>query len=204
MKLLKIVNILPLAIIALLSVWGWQQQKREASRFSPVVIGGKASISATDFEDGIAPDPTINYKQFTVVPGSVHDGDTIRVRSQSGEVLKVRFACVDAPELKQQFGIESRNHLRSLLNEAGNKVKLNIVDTDRYGRSVAEVWINKGLVQSIQAGSGHVFAYDKYAKNCPSWEAVKSSEDYAKRLKLGVWKYPNFVRPWDWRRMNKN
>jgi micrococcal nuclease len=63
----------------------------------------------------------------------VHDGDTLRVRSSDGQVLKIRFACVDAPELKQPLGEESHNRLRSMINEAGGKVKIQIVDVDRWG-----------------------------------------------------------------------
>jgi endonuclease YncB( thermonuclease family) len=34
----------------------------------------------------------------TIVPGSTHDGDTLRIR-QGEEVTKVRFCGIDAPEL---------------------------------------------------------------------------------------------------------
>jgi endonuclease YncB( thermonuclease family) len=54
-------------------------------------------------------------------------------------VLKIRFACVDAPELKQPLGQESRNYLRSMINEAGGKVKVKVINTDQYGRSAAEL-----------------------------------------------------------------
>jgi endonuclease YncB( thermonuclease family) len=55
-----------------------------------------------------------------VKPGSVHDGDTLRV-VRGDEELKVRlcpkgyrFAYgIDAPEIKQPLGIESRDYLRS-------------------------------------------------------------------------------------------
>jgi endonuclease YncB( thermonuclease family) len=109
-------------------------------------------------------------------------------------VLKVRFACIDAPELKQPLSEESRNHLWSLINEAG-KVKLQIIETDRYGRSVAELWTKKGLLQSQMTASGMAFAYDQYSKNCPNWDAVKNAEKTAIEYRLGVWRSPNFQRP---------
>ncbi len=71
-------------------------------------------------------------------PSAVYDGDTLRV-VKGNEEVKVRFACIDAPEAKQEGGIESRDYLRSLLNQAGNQVKVNQTDTDRYGRAVASV-----------------------------------------------------------------
>jgi micrococcal nuclease len=89
-----------------------------------------------------------------------------------------------------------------MINEAGGKVKVQIVDTDRYGRSVAELWTKSGLLQSRMTAAGMAFAYDQYAKNCPHWDAVKSSEKAAMEFKLGVWRSPNFERPWDYRKSN--
>ncbi|MBW4536539.1 MAG: hypothetical protein KME09_21635 [Pleurocapsa minor HA4230-MV1] len=53
-----------------------------------------------------------NYaEQWQVKPGSIYDGDTLRVvRGQ--EELKVRLCGIDAPEIKQPLGIESRDYLR--------------------------------------------------------------------------------------------
>ena len=95
-----------------------------------------------------------NARTCTVVRGSVRDGDTIRVDCR-GEQPKIRFACVDAPEIKQENGIASRDHLRSLLNQANNQVTINALDTwsgalakpDRFGRTVAEVYAGGRLVQ---------------------------------------------------------
>lgn len=54
-----------------------------------------------------------NYaEQWQVKPGSIHDGDTLRV-VRGNEELKIRLCGIDAPELKQPLGIESRDYLRS-------------------------------------------------------------------------------------------
>jgi len=49
-----------------------------------------------------------------------------------------------------------------MINEAGDKVKIQIVDVDQYGRSVAELWTKSGLLQSRMAAAGMAFAYDQY------------------------------------------
>ena len=41
----------------------------------------------------------------------VHDGDTITVLDASETQHKIRFAGIDAPELKQAFGTRSRQNL---------------------------------------------------------------------------------------------
>ena len=140
------------------------------------------------------------------MPGSVYDGDTIRVVPvgingyPKSQQLKIRFACVDAPERKQPGGLEARDELKRILEAGNNRVKLNIVETDRYGRSVAEVWNGYGLVQSALAGSGLVYPYEQYKDDCPSWNAVKASGDYAMANSLGVWGNPNAVKPWESRK----
>ena len=52
-------------------------------------------------------------QQWRVKPGSIYDGDTLRV-VRGNEELKIRFCGIDAPELKMPLGIESRDYLRSL------------------------------------------------------------------------------------------
>ena len=69
---------------------------------------------------------------------SIGDGDTITVREGS-ERIKVRLACIDAPETSQSpYGMESRRALQGLL-PIGSEVTLRTKAVDRYGRSVAEV-----------------------------------------------------------------
>ncbi len=74
--------------------------------------------------------------------------------------LKIRFACIDALERNQPGGIEARDGLKKFLVASGDRVKLNIITTDRYGRSVAEVWNSGGLVQSHLVHAGLVYPYE--------------------------------------------
>ena len=187
-----------IAIIGLL--WYSLQTPKTSHKTVLSVPGNSATIQIPNGEPDA--DVAASLPEYEVIPGSLHDGDTLRVRSSKGEVLKVRFACVDAPELKQPWGEESRNYLRSMINEAGGKVKVKVLNTDRYGRSVAELWTKSGLLQSRMAAAGMAFAYDRYSKDCPNWDAVKSSEKSAMEFKRGVWRSPNFERPWNYRKSN--
>ena len=125
-----------------------------------------------------------NLADYEVVPESIHDGDRRSVRSPKGEVLKVRFPCIDAPELKQPLGEESRNHLRSIINNGNNKVKLQPITTDRYGRTVAQLWNSRGLVQSQMAIAGMAYGYEQYKKDCPNWSAIQPTQAQAQEAKL--------------------
>ncbi len=119
----------------------------------------------------ISPNKSAASQQCTVVKGSVYDGDTIRVNCQ-GQQVKVRFACIDSPEAKQENGIASRDHLRSLLNRSNNQVTIDPITTDRFGRTVAEVYANGQLVQLQQVKAGTVWAYERYKSDCPSWSEI--------------------------------
>ena len=129
---------------------------------------------------------------------SIGDGDTIRVR-QAGKALTVRLACIDAPETAQTpYGLKSRQYLQQRL-PIGREVSLNIKTTDRYGRSVAEVFsgvnINLALVED-----GKAFAYRQYLSGCDA-KAYLEAEERASRARLGVWQVPGGItRPWDFRR----
>jgi endonuclease YncB( thermonuclease family) len=129
---------------------------------------------------------------------SIGDGDTIRVL-QAGKALTVRLACIDAPESTQTpHGQQARTYLQQRL-PIGREVSLNIKTTDRYGRSVAEVFsgvnINLALVEDGQA-----FAYHQYLSGCDA-KAYLEAEDRASRSLLGVWQVKGGItRPWDFRR----
>jgi endonuclease YncB( thermonuclease family) len=129
---------------------------------------------------------------------SIGDGDTIRVL-QAGKALTVRLACIDAPESAQApYGQQARTYLQQRL-PIGHEVRLDIKTTDRYGRSVAEVFsgvnINLALVEDGQA-----FAYRQYLGGCDA-KAYLEAEERASRARLGVWQVKGSItRPWDFRR----
>lgn len=199
MKILKLINALP--IIAIISL-GWYslQTPKTSHKTLSIPQNQSASIEIPNGEPD--PDEAANLPEYEVIPGSVHDGDTLRVRLPNGQILKIRSACIDAPELNQLLGEEARNYLQAMINEAGGKVKVKVINTDRYGRSVAELWTKSGLLQSRMTAAGMAFAYDQYSKDCPNWDAVKSSEKSAMEFKRGVWRSPNFERPWNYRKSN--
>jgi endonuclease YncB( thermonuclease family) len=129
---------------------------------------------------------------------SIGDGDSISVLER-GQKLKVRLACIDAPETAQTpFGVASRNQLKALL-PIGSTVSLRVQAVDRYGRSVAEVIGNKGMVNLAMVQSGQAFVYRQYLGRCDRG-AYLAAERQAQAQRLGVWAVPGgMTRPWDFR-----
>ena len=102
----------------------------------------------------------------TVVINSCYDGDTCT--SSTGE--KIRLACIDTPELRGTRADpvpakKARDYLRELA--VGRKVNIRRITTDRYGRTVAELFLNGSNVQQHLVGSGHALIYWRYADQCP-------------------------------------
>jgi endonuclease YncB( thermonuclease family) len=87
-----------------------------------------------------AKDPEVATETWQVKEGSIYDGDTLRVVRGSDE-QKIRFCGIDAPEKNQELGTESRDHLRSLVDIGKGELLLVPVEKDRYGRTVAEVYV---------------------------------------------------------------
>jgi micrococcal nuclease len=143
-----------------------------------------------------------NARTCTLVKSSVYDGYTLRVDCD-GQQQRIRFACVDAPELKQENGIASRDHLRSLLNRANNQVSIKAVDTDRFGRTVAAVYANGQLIQLQQVQARMVWAYDRYKANCPQWKEIEKAFKGTRSNRKGIFRAGNPIPPWEWRRRNR-
>ncbi len=70
---------------------------------------------------------------------SVGDGDTLRV-SDGSQPFTIRLACIDAPEMAQTpHGPRARQLLQRLV-PLGAVVSLRVQTSERYSRSVAEVF----------------------------------------------------------------
>ncbi|MEO1672778.1 MAG: thermonuclease family protein [Cyanobacteria bacterium J06631_2] len=147
-----------------------------------------------------------NYaQQWRVKPGSIHDGDTLRV-TRGNEELKIRICGIDAPELKQPLGIESRDYLRSLIDQGDGTIHVLPIETDRYNRTVAELWIPikpdyEGQIHlnTAMVEAGYAYHYQQYSGNCESAENLGWAEKIARDNKLGVWN-GNHQKPWDYRK----
>jgi len=125
---------------------------------------------------------------------AIHDGDTLSVLT-GGRTVRVRLACVDAPEQGQAFGSRARERLAE---EAMRRtVRVEVVDHDDYGRTVGRVWADGSLVnlELVRAGLAWHYTY-----HCPDDRALAAAEMEAKTARRGLWAEPGPVPPWQWRR----
>jgi endonuclease YncB( thermonuclease family) len=133
---------------------------------------------------------------------SIGDGDTITV-TEGSRRIKVRLACIDAPETSQSpYGMEARRALQGLL-PIGSHVTLTTKATDRYGRSVAEVLKGSTNINQSLVESGNAFVYWQYISGCDR-QTYSRLENDARLKGAGVWGVPGGIqRPWDYKRSRR-
>jgi len=131
----------------------------------------------------------------------VADGDTITV-TQGSRKEKIRFCGIDSPESKQPLGQESKANLQRLIDEANGQVQLSLIERDRYGRQVAEVFAGGKFLQQEQVKAGLAYHYARYSGNCPHRDAIVQAEAIAQSNRSGVWG-GSYEKPWDYRKKNK-
>ncbi len=114
-------------------------------------------------------------------------------------LVLVRLTSIDAPETAQRpYGPAVRQRLLQLA-PISSSVTLRVETTDRYGRTVAEVFRGGQSVNLAMVRDGSASAYRQYLARCDQG-AFLAAEAAAQQQRLGVWSEPGGIqRPWDWR-----
>ena len=82
----------------------------------------------------------------------VTDGDTVKALVSGKDFIRVRLNWIDAPEKSQAFGQQSKQHLSNLV--FNRYVELHAHGLDRYGRTLAVVFVNGSDANLKQVRSG--------------------------------------------------
>lgn len=135
---------------------------------------------------------------------AVSDGDTLTLLA-GRDRHRVRLASIDAPETGhgrqrpgQPFAQAARKALADLV--AGKTLTLRCFERDRYardvcdvplpdGRTASRVMVENGLAWANRQGGG------KYLRDA----AMAGLERQARDRRLGLWRQPGAIAPWDWR-----
>lgn len=131
---------------------------------------------------------------------SVIDGDTIEIHGQ-----RIRLWGIDAPESSQQClvderawrcGTASANALDEFIS--GRAVSCEVVDTDRYRRSVSRCHVDGVSLNAWAVQNGYAVEYAHFSRG-----AYAAEESLARARRAGVWA-SQFQMPWDYRRANQS
>ena len=130
----------------------------------------------------------------------ISDGDTIKVMDQDRQV-KVRLYGIDTPEKGQAYGMKAKEFTESQV--AGEIVRVDPKDTDRYGRTVGLVYTLDGKCLNEEiVTAGFAWVYKQYCNQdfCPEWGGLEAK---AKAGGKGLWADANPMAPWDYRKGGK-
>lgn len=133
--------------------------------------------------------------EYTVT--SIHDGDTIYVRIK-GKDEKIRLAEIDAPELKQSYGNKSTDVLFRKIYYKQVRLEFS-THKDVHDRPLAKIYIKERYINGEMVKEGYAWDYHQYSHNK---ELAKLQEE-AKSKKLGLWKDPKPIPPWEFRKKSK-
>ena len=98
-------------------------------------------------------------------------------------ILKARRSCAENCQKKKL--IEKINNKKIHCEREKQK--------DRWGRTLAECFVNNESLSRYLVKNGYAFDFKKYSKNKFSYE-----QKFAKDNKLGLWSM-EFIYPWEWR-----
>ena len=194
-------------ITVLLAIFGFAYNgvNSKSSKKRAKTTNSKKSTAARSTKNNslnakVVQNPTI-LKGYQAV--KVSDGDTLNVQKVEngkfvGEIVKIRMFGIDAPEKTQDYGIESKQALEKMVN--GKTLEIEEKNRDRYGRTVAVVYVNGKNVNEEMVKNGNAWWYQEYDKKDTKMQAYQEN---AKKNKLGLFGKRGYVEPWNYRKEKK-
>lgn len=134
---------------------------------------------------------------------AVHDGDTVTLLDEGRTQYKIRLAGIDAPELHQAFGRVSQRHLSDAVK--GRNVVVEWRKHDKYGRTVGTILLDGHDMNLAQVRAGLAWHYKQYQhEQSPTDRTTYAhAESAARSAHLGLWRDPDPVPPWAYRKARK-
>ena len=197
LRRMKLPVLLPLGFIGLaLALWGIEHwAPTGALRLMIAAATAERSPGPAADRNRQAPRAT----EFVGRVVGIADGDTFTVLMAERDEVRVRLAEIDAPEATQPFGARAKQVLSSLA--FGRTARVSVVDTDRYGRTVARLYVGTLDVNAEMVRQGAAWVYVRYSRD----PVLPDLEREAQRMRLGLWALPQAERmpPWEWRQLRR-
>ena len=124
----------------------------------------------------------------------IADGDTFTLLDNNNTQTRIRLHGIDCAEKNQDFGNVATKFLGDKLK--GKTVKVKVTDIDRYGRTIRIVYVDGKDINLALLKAGLAWHHKHFDKS----KEYADAEIESKNNKLGLWKQPNAIAPWDWRR----
>jgi micrococcal nuclease len=129
---------------------------------------------------------SLSVKADTIMVKRVIDGDTFEAIDGS----RIRMLGINAPEIKDLMGKESKEHLRLLIESKVVELFPDHIsaDKDRYKRLLRYVVLNGTDINKKMIEEGYAFAYPAYKVD--RLIEYRDAEKIAKQRRVGIWSNP--------------
>ena len=144
---------------------------------------------------------SFNYAlaDITGIVLKVVDGDTVHVMDEGNKRYKVRLLGIDAPELDQSYGIESKDMLADLIMD--KRVSIIYTKKDKYKRVLGQIFLDEMDVNLAMIRSGLAWHFKRYSRDQAKKDVpiYSRAEQLARENAIGLWSDSPFLPPWKWR-----
>lgn len=123
----------------------------------------------------------------------IGSGDTLTVLDNN-RTVRIRLACIDAPEPRQPQAVQSARALKQLC--AGKDIQYQTLFTNRQKQAVAIVHCHGVNINRQQVRTGLAWA-DGSCKEDPTLPVLQEA---ARKARMGIWQSPIVIPPWEFRR----
>ena len=134
----------------------------------------------------------------------ISDGDTVTLLDDNQRQYKIRLTGIDAPEKKMPFGQRSKEHLSNLV--FSKDVQVETEKLDRYGRTLGKILQDRKDINLAMINAGLAWHYKKYQNDQSRSDRLlyEHAEEQARQQRIGLWRDPNPIPPWEWRKGEAN
>ncbi len=139
----------------------------------------------------LAAAPAIEFEGRVV---AIIDGDTVGVM-RAGREVRIRLHGIDAPEKRQAYGRRAQDYLGEMIFK--QTVRVVIRSKDRYGRSVADLYLGSKHVNQEMVRAGMAWWFRRYA---PRDMELRELEERAREAGIGLWTDADAIAPWNFRK----
>ena len=150
------------------------------------------STPAQPVSTGLGPPPTAVAAPHLWRVVGVQDGDTLTCLDETNQQQRIRLADIDAPELAQDYGKESREALAALV--FGKTVEVYERGRDQSGR-----WISQVMVDGVDVNRQMVATGSAWQDTSSTEQALAAAQSQAQAQRVGLWTAAAPTPPWIFR-----
>jgi endonuclease YncB( thermonuclease family) len=150
------------------------------TRLADLILLLMLGASAASCRHAVAIPVPAGAEEVTVT--TVIDGDTVEL----ADGRRVRYLGINTPEHGQPYFWEATEANRQLAEGRTARLELDVQPTDRFGRTLAHLWVDGMLVNLELVRQGLATAYTE-EPNVLHHDAILAAEEEARASGVGLW-----------------